>query len=461
MRRRMRTMITRSRVPVLLGLTLLSPGCGSDRVTIADGALTIGTGANVGPPPPGTPGQVKGFFGAVVADDPRAALIGRDILSAGGSAGDAVVAMGFGLTVTLPSRVGLGGGGACLTYAAAKSSVNGGVPEAVLFQPPPSAGSGAAVDRPAGVPMFARGMYFVHYRYGSLPFEALVRPAEQLARSGAPVSRALARDLAQVATPLFADPGARAVFGRNGQPLAEGQMLQQTDLGVTLAQIRISGVGDLYQGNLARKIEAGAPPIGAALSLTDLRGALPQVVAPVFASYRAERVAFLPPPADPGLTAAAFAKLQANGAVSVEPDSRPLPASSSFAAMDNKGNAVVCVATLNNLFGTGRILPGLGFLAAASPVSVPAPILSAGLVWNQRENAFRALAGGTGQAGAPIATAVALMNTLRTDRPMASPVPEPGRANVIACSRYMPDAEKSCAWASDPREVGLATGGGG
>ncbi|MCB2100254.1 MAG: gamma-glutamyltransferase, partial [Rhodobacterales bacterium] len=51
----------------------------------------------------GSVGYVEGFLGGAVADEPRAALVGRDVLSAGGSAADAAVAMGFTLAVTLPS----------------------------------------------------------------------------------------------------------------------------------------------------------------------------------------------------------------------------------------------------------------------------------------------------------------------------------------------------------------------
>src|SRR6202012_455599 len=86
------------------------------------------------------------------------------------------------------------------------------------------------------------------------------------------------------------------------------------------------------------------------------------------------------------------------------------PASTSFVTMDRGGDVVACALTLDNLFGTGRILPGLGFLAAASPAAVPAPLLSAAVAWNMREKAFRAAAGGSGQAGAPLAVAASLMN---------------------------------------------------
>ena len=53
---------------------------------------------------------------------------------------------------------------------------------------------------------------------------------------------------------------------------------------------------------------------------------------------------------------------------------------------------------------------------------------------------------------------VALINTLKTNRPMSVPVPDPGRANVIACGRYLPGENSECGWANDPREAGLAMG---
>jgi gamma-glutamyltranspeptidase/glutathione hydrolase len=136
----------------------------------------------------------------------------------------------------------------------------------------------------------------------------------------------------------------------------------------------------------------------------------------------------------------------------------PFPASTSFVTMDRTGNAVACALTMDNLFGTGRIMPGMGFLAAASPASVPPPLLSAGLVWNEHVDGFRAEASGSGQAGAPLAVALALINTLKTSQPMSVPVPDPGRANVIACSRYLPGENSECGWANDPRESGLAMG---
>ena len=462
-------------------------------LAVLPGCSTVSSVSNVvlGPsgPPLGQPGHVRGFLGGVVADEPRAALAGRDVLSAGGSAADAAVTVALSLAVTYPSRAGLGGGGACLAFVPDTDGLAKGVPQAVIFNPLAPATAAVNADRPAAIPMLARGLFLLHAQYGVLPFEALVGPAERMAASGVPASRALVKDLALVAGPLLADPGARSVFSRNGVPLTEGQTLRQPDLAGTLGQIRGAGVGDLYQGAMAHRIAQESPQTGGPLTFEDLRGALPKLAVPLIQAYHNNKIAFLPPPADGGLAAqAAFDTLSNSpGAVAaanaralavaaryraggVTPDqvlaatnltaAPPVlfPASTSFVTLDRDGNAVACVLTLDNLFGTGRMLPGLGFLAAASPAAVPPPLLAAGLVWNDRKHAFLAAAAGSGQSAAPLAVAVTLIDTLQTGRSASGRIPDPGRANTIACAKYLPGDNASCDWTNDPRESGLAVG---
>lgn len=474
-------------VMLALALTQSLAGCGAVGAVSDDlfGAA----------PAEGVPGNVAGFLGGVVADEPRAALAGREVLSGGGTAADAAVAIGFTLAVTLPSRAGLGGGGACLAYATSRDSINQGIPEAVLF---PALAAGGGGDRPSALPMMARGMFALHSRYGKRPFETLIAPAEQMARFGVPVSRAFARDLALVAGPLAADPGARSVFFRNGQPLAEGETLVQGDLGGTIASLRTAGVGDLYQGALARKLVDGTPSAGGNMAADALRSALPKVAQPLIVRGPGGlSIAFLPPPIDGGLAAAgAYLVLQQDpasidaanaqalglaaqwrqGALTIGTDpavslAKPappatlpsLPASTTFATLDREGNAVVCAMTMNNLFGTGRVAPATGMVMAASPAAVPPPLLSAAIAWNRNVRSFRAAVGGSGQSGAPLATAFALTQALadrgQVPKAMSNPVPDPGRANVIECNRLLPSEEGSCAWATDPRGAGLAIGG--
>jgi gamma-glutamyltranspeptidase/glutathione hydrolase len=311
-----------------------------------------------------------------------------------------------------------------------------------------------------------------------------------LAESGTPASRAFVRDLSLVAGPLLADPAARAVFAPGGAVLTEGATMIQRDLGSTLSHLRLTGVGDLYQGFLAQRFAAASTQAGGGMTVADMRAALPKTLAPVVLPARSDSVAFLPLPADGGVAAAAaFQVLEANRGAAQEANARalavaararaggsvdpavllssaapgggalpPLPASTTFATLDRDGNAVVCALTMNNLFGTGRIAPGTGIVLAASPASVPPPLLSAAIAWNADRRAFRAEVGGSGQAGAPLAVAAGMVNALHGDTAMPAPVPEPGRADVIACAHYLPGHEDSCSWAGDPRNAGLAVG---
>ncbi|CAH2600213.1 Gamma-glutamyltranspeptidase [Rhodovastum atsumiense] len=503
---------------LLLAVALAGSGCSTiDSAATSVGDILTGNGG----PQAGTPGYVKGFLGGVVADEPRAALVAREVLSSGGNAADAAVALGFMLTVTLPSRAGLGGGGACLAYDPDPKSVNGGVPEAILFVVPPGGGSG---DRPAAVPMVPRGLFALSARYGRRPFESLTVYAEQSARFGIPASRAFIRDLEVVAGPLSGDPQARAVFFQpDGKPLAEGMTLMQPDLGATLAQLRVAGVGDLYIGGLAARFAAASQQAGGGVQPAALRASLPRTEpALVTDGLRNSQVAFLPPPADGGLAAdAAFQLLRRDPAgidaaqaraVAVAAAWRasrgaadpatllnaslpagtlpPLPASTSFVTLDRDGRAVVCAMTMNNLFGTGRIAPGTGIVLGASPAWMPPPLLAAALAWNPYVHAFHAAIGGSGQEAAALAVAsgmvqalgprgtgkafmappsgsnAALSNIIDSAAPVVDPtapvpraVPEPGRTNAIACPGLLPESQTSCAWATDPRGSGLAIGG--
>lgn len=437
---------------------------------------------------PGEQGFVRGFLGGVASEDPRATLVARNTLSAGGSAADAAVAGALTLTATLPSRAGLGGGGACLLFTPSRSTV-----EAIIFPPGAREATPPGADRPAAVPMMARGLFALHARAGRRPFEELIAPAEQAARFGAEVSRALANDLAGVAGPLLADPTAAAIFaGPNGQPLRAGERLTQTDLGATLAAIRTGGVGDLHQGVLARRMAEASIPAGGGLTVAELRTSVPRVAAPLELRAGNDVVAFLPTPADGGLAAAAaFAAMQSGAApeaaairgvtvarawrerggdptallsaeLPVDQGWPTLPASTGLVTVDRDGMAVACAFTMNNLFGTGRVAPGTGVLLAAAPGigQVQPPLLAAGIAYSPAIRAFRAAAAGSGQHAAPMAVAAPLAQAVRGAAPDTSftAVPNPGRAQVLSCPRYLPGQSAACEFLTDPRGAGLALG---
>src|SRR5579883_2255978 len=213
---------------------------------------------------PGVVGTVKGFIGGAVADEPHAAQVARDILSAGGTFADAAVGLYFTLAVTLPSTASLGGGGVCVVYDA---KINRG--QVLDFAPRAPAAGG-----PVAVPSGIRGMFALYAQYGKLRWEQLLSPAEDLARFGHPVSRALAADLLAAQSKLAADPElARLYLKPDGSPYKEGDRLVQSDLSTVLSAIRSRGAGEFYTGPIAREFVRGAQAHGATMSLEDMRTA--------------------------------------------------------------------------------------------------------------------------------------------------------------------------------------------
>jgi len=129
--------------------------------------------------PPGRQGLSRvvatSSFAAATADESRAAEIGRDILANGGNATDAAVAMYFALAVTLPSAASLGASGACIVHDDKSKQA-----ESFVFAPVAAPGpiKGASFSVPNGV----RAVTLMHVRHGSSRWEAVVAPAERLAR---------------------------------------------------------------------------------------------------------------------------------------------------------------------------------------------------------------------------------------------------------------------------------------
>ncbi len=407
--------------PLLAAISLPLTGCG-----IGHQMFGGGDSANASL---GQTQAAPSVFGYAVADEPQAAVVARQILSAGGNAADAAAAAGFALAVTLPSRAGLGGGGACIIKMP-DAQGNAQPPVTLLF---PAAPNSATGDRPAAAPTMARGLLALQARYGTLPYASVIVPAERLA-GGVPVSPALAADLQVVGNALLADPAARAVFAApGGGVLQAGANMAEPDLATTLEILRTQDVEGLYKGSFGAQFVAAADQAGGGLTASDLDAALPHFGVPDIGKINGVTVASIP-------TAAA---------------SGTLPASAGFAVLDKNGGAVACATSMNNLFGTGRIAPGTGILLAASPRAVPAPLLAAGLAYVGGQ--FRAAVTGTGQQGAAMAVQAGLAKALTTM--VTVEVPEPGRANIIACPGGVPGGEASCTASADPRGQGLAVGG--
>jgi len=209
---------------------------------------------------------IEGFVGGVSGDEPRASIVAQDILATGGTAADAATAMTLVMSVTYPAAASLGGGGSCLVSDAATQTV-----ETLNFLPKPAVGGGVIA-----VPGMVRGIASLHGRYGRMPWGTLVLKAEELARRGHKVSRALADPMTASRPVILSDPGLSSIFMTpSGKILGEGDMLSQVPLSSVLAQLRVRGPGEIYHGRAATNLVHGARDVGGALTLSDLRNYQP------------------------------------------------------------------------------------------------------------------------------------------------------------------------------------------
>jgi gamma-glutamyltranspeptidase/glutathione hydrolase len=427
-----------------LGLMFLLGACGESEVV---DQREIGNPAGLAPGRGGLSTVLRGNFAAAVADESRAAEVGRDTLIAGGNAVDAAVAMYFAQAVTLPSASSLGAAGICLVHSYAKRTA-----EMFAFPPMPAPGpiQGAAFTVPLGV----RAITLMHVRHGKLRFEQLVSPAERLARFGTPASRALARDVRAGAGALGGDAEARRIFGRGGAlTVVEGDTLVQPDLASVLGSLRQTGGVDFFQGRVARLLADQIAQMGGSLPVEIMRSTVPISGPPLSEAYGGFQVNVAPPPFAGAAALAAW-----NG--QPEPASRTGDSNgvASFVAVDATGTAAVCSLSMGQLFGIRRIVPGTGILLGAATADAAA--ISPMLIGSSNNGEFL-FAGGAGgsDATAPAVGAVARA----TIQGKAAVVPalgarggRGGYVNALACPRGLRGGVDSCSGGSDPAGLGLA-----
>ena len=255
---------------------------------------------------------VIGRGGMVVAQNGYGTKVGIQILRKGGNAVDAAVAVAFAEAVSLARAGNLGGGGYMLVHMAA----HGGKPATTVAIDyygiaPHRVTPDLLLDKTGkfdhaltwsfkgvAVPGTVAGLWAAHSRFGKLPWAEVVQPAIDLATDGVILSDAEADATAQEAKALAKDPGARAIYLKpDGSPYKAGELFRQPDLAATLTAIRDHGRDGFYKGPVADKLVAAMKANGGIIDQQDLDDYHADVTAPVWSSYRGQRIAYMPPTA--------------------------------------------------------------------------------------------------------------------------------------------------------------------
>lgn len=249
---------------------------------------------------------------AIASAHPLATQAGMDVLSRGGNAFDAAVAVSAALAVVEPYSSGLGGGGFWLLHRerdAFDVMVDG-------REKAPLAASrnmylddngdvipGLSVDGAlaAGIPGVPAALAHISRHYGRLPLPVSLAPAIRLAREGFAVD-AIYRRMAQFRLAcLQEDSVAAGIFLQDDEVPASGHRLMQQDLADTLTAIARSGSEGFYRGALAHKLVEGVRAAGGIWSTQDLEQYRVVERPPVRGEYRGLRIISAAPPSSGGI----------------------------------------------------------------------------------------------------------------------------------------------------------------
>jgi gamma-glutamyltranspeptidase / glutathione hydrolase len=249
--------------------------------------------------------------GIVVTDDLLASRVGVSILKAGGNAFDSAVATALVLGVTHPHSSGIGGGDFILFYHQKSSRVQvidarEVAPAAITQEHYYRNGKhDTALSQTGGlavaVPGELRGLYFLHSRWGVLPWKTVVAPAVRLAREGFPVSPYFHSLLKKNKLRFLKFPYLKKVFYSQGKVPEVGHLLVQPALAMTLDLIANDGVQPFYEGAIALEIVKTVKNEGGVISLQDLKRLRPRVIEPLQSTYRDYEIFTMPPPSSGGL----------------------------------------------------------------------------------------------------------------------------------------------------------------
>ncbi|KAK2610127.1 hypothetical protein N8I77_003582 [Diaporthe amygdali] len=248
---------------------------------------------------------LQGSHGAIASESVICSQIGIDILKKGvsvplffsiqqaahtsqGNAADAMVGTNLCVGVIGMYHSGIGGGGFALVRdpqgnyetidyresapAAAYEDMYQGNLEGAVW-------GGLSV----AVPSELRGLEYLHSKYGSLPWRALVNPAVYLARNGFEVTEDLVRYMNNAIDGprgnfLVEDPIWSEDFAPNGTLLQLGDVITRKRYADTLEKIGKHGVNVFYEGELAEEMVKVTQETNGTLTLDDLNSykALPK-----------------------------------------------------------------------------------------------------------------------------------------------------------------------------------------
>jgi gamma-glutamyltranspeptidase / glutathione hydrolase len=235
----------------------------------------------------------------VAASQPLAAQAGLQMLAAGGSAVDAILATAITLTLVEPVSNGIGSDAYAILWDgkqlhglnASGRSPAGWTAEFFSGQSAMPIRGWNSVTVPGCVAAWVE----MHKKFGKLPFERLFEAAIRYGREGFLVSPTIAGQWEKQVAELKPQPGFAEAFMPAGRSPVPGERFRFPAHANVLEKIAKTRGEAFYKGEFAEKLEAHAKKHGGIMKASDMAANRPDWVTPLEMNYRGYTLHEIPP----------------------------------------------------------------------------------------------------------------------------------------------------------------------
>jgi len=277
--------------------------------------LCIQCNTQVNPDSVNKPHGVIAKKAMVVSARQEASKIGVDIMKQGGNAFDAMIATDLALLVSYPVAGNIGGGGFMVFRM--KDGTTGSLD--FREKAPIEATKDMYLDEDGnvnsdtsklgalavGIPGTIAGLFEVHKKFGSLPFEKLIDPAIKLANNGVVVTKKQAESLNQNKQ-NFRKANKRTIL--LDKDWEAGDTIKYPKLVETLKRIKTNGRDEFYKGKTADILVEQVQKLGGIITKEDLANYEAQWRDPITFMYKGHKIISMPPPSSGGICIAQILK---------------------------------------------------------------------------------------------------------------------------------------------------------
>jgi len=249
---------------------------------------------------------------AIATAHPLATQAGFDILTQGGNAFDAAVAVSAVLAVVEPAGSGLGGGGFWLLHREqdgyqvmidGRETAPGAAHRDMYLGSDGQYEKTLSLNGPlaAGIPGVPAALDHISQHYGRLSLQHTLAPAIHHAKTGFKVTphyQTLAKFRLKT---LLASPAAAQLFLENNAVPTIDYVIKQPDLANTLEQLALQGRDGFYQGSVADQLIQGVSAAGGIWTHADLQAYQVKERRPVTGSYIGYRITSASLPSSGGI----------------------------------------------------------------------------------------------------------------------------------------------------------------